>query len=67
MGRFIFPALLMLSSLNAPAPLVVIESRRELVIPRARILLHRWLEPSYQVRMLASFDWTAVHEGSTIF
>ncbi len=39
----------------------------EFVIPRARFLLHRWLEPSYQVRMLASFDWTRTSDDSTIF
>ena len=39
----------------------------DLVIPRARFLLHRWLEPAYQVRMLASFNWTAPDGSSTIF
>ena len=42
-------------------------SQSEFVIPRARVLLHRFLEPSYQVRMLANYDWTRKDDDSTIF
>jgi hypothetical protein len=71
----IFLTLFVLSSpmapsveIAAPAPTAIaVDSRSEFVIPRARFLLHRWLEPSYQVRMLARLDWTRQNDDSTIF